>query len=81
MGELGLDTSATGEVWGQEEGGQVERGWGGMLACIAPNYYWVQLWQTRVHGQLCVCELMYVRPHAQATDSMSALGSRPASFS
>lgn len=53
----------------------------GMLACIAPNCYWVQPWQTWVHRQLCVCELMYVRPRAQATDSMSALGSRPASFS
>ena len=72
MGELGLDTSATGEVWVQEEGGE------GMLACIAPT---VQPWQTWVHGQLCVCELMYVRPRAQATDPMSALGSRPASFS
>lgn len=65
MGELGLDTSATGEVWGQEEGGQV--GGGGMLACIAPNCYWVQPWQTWVHGQLCVCELMCVRPRAQVT--------------
>lgn len=31
-GELGLDTSATGEVWGREEGGQMKRGEG--TACL-----------------------------------------------
>lgn len=68
MGDLGLDTSATGEVWGQAEGGQMKRGRGrGLLACIAPNCYWVQPWQIWVYGQLCVCELLYVRSCAWVT--------------